>query len=137
MAQNFSFNDFFKSSVDMNDLVSSGRRNMETASEINQIVVENAQAVTRRQAEIARDNVEAALEAGKELMSGGASQDNLAKQADVARGFFESSLANAREITEMLTKSSFEAYDVLNRRAAESMEEVSKVSAKVAKKKSA
>ena len=137
MAQNFAFNDFFKSNVDMNDFVSTGRRNMETASEINQIVVENAQAVTRRQAEIARDNVEAALEASKELMSGGASQGNLSKQADVARSFFESSLANAREITEMLTKSSFEAYDVLNRRAAESMEEVSKVSAKVAKKKSA
>ena len=42
--------------------------------------------------------------------------------------FFENSLANLREMGEMITKSSFEAFDVLNRRAAESMEEISKTS---------
>ena len=134
------YSEFFKNSFDFNQLFSTQRRNIEALSAANQVVVESAQAISRRQAEIARDNVEQSLKASKDMMSGGASEISIAKNADMAKSFYESSLANLREIVETVTKSSFEAFDILNRRAAESMEEITAASAKAApapKKKSA
>lgn len=128
MFKNNAFSDMFKNSVDFNQLFSTQRRNIEAVSEANQVVVESAQAISRRQAEVVRDNVESALKASKDLMTGGNPETSIGKQADFARSFFENTLANLREMTEMLTKSSFEAFDVLNKRAAESLEEVSKAS---------
>ena len=138
--QNYAFNEFFKNdlfknSFDFNQLFSAGRRNIEAASAVNQIAVESAQAISRRQAEIARENVENMLKVGKDLMSGNPAEVSVSKNAEAARSFFENALANLREMTEMVSKSSFEAYDILNRRAAESMEEVSKASAGTAPKK--
>lgn len=140
MTYNYAFNDMFKNMVDFNQLFSTQRRNIEALSAANQAVVEGAQAVSRRQAEVIRDSVESTLKASKDMMTGGSPETSMSKQADFARSFFESTLSNLREMSEMITKSSFEAFDVLNRRAAESMEEISAASAKVAptsKKKSA
>lgn len=143
MTYNYNFTDFFKNAdsfknlVDFNQLFSSQRRNIEAMSAVNQIAVESAQAISRRQAEIARENVENALKTSKDLLSGSSPETSLSKNADAVREFFENSLANFREVTEMVTKSSFEAFDVLNKRAAESMEELSKASASGSAKKKA
>lgn len=133
------FSDMFKSAMDFNQLFSTQRRNIEALSAANQVVVESAQAITRRQAEVLRTNVEDALKASKDLMTSGTPETNMNKQADLAKSFFETSLQNLREITEMATKSGFEAFDVLNRRAAETLEEMGKAtgSQPQAKKKSA
>ena len=132
-ADMFKNTEMFKNMVDFNQLFSTQRRNIEAMSEINQIAVENAQALSRRQAEIARENVENALKASKEMMtSTGSPEASISKNSQAARSFFENTLNNLREMTEMVTKSGFEAFDVLNKRAAESMEEISAVSAKAA-----
>ena len=131
------FSDMFKNMVDFNQIFSTQRRNIEAFSAANQAVVEGAQAVSRRGAEVMRDNVESALKASKDMMTGGSPEASLSKQADYTRSFFETTLSNLREMGEMITKSSFEAFDVLNRRAAESMEEIGKASAATAKKKQA
>ena len=131
------FADMFKNNLDMNQLFATQRRNLEAFAAANQAVVEGAQAITRRQAEVIRDNVEEALTASKELMTTGTPETGINKQAELAKTMFENSLANLRELTEMATKSGFEAFDVLNKRAAESFEEVSQAAAKTAKKKSA
>ena len=79
------------------------------------------------------------LKASKDLMTSGTPETNMNKQADFAKSFFETSLQNLREISEMATKSGFEAFDVLNRRAAETLEEMGKATGAQpqAKKKSA
>jgi phasin family protein len=123
--QNYAFADMFRNMVDFNQLFSTQRRNIEALSAANQAMVEGAQAVSRRQAEVVRDNVDTMLQASKEMMNGNSPESSMSKQADFARSFFENTLANMREMTEMVTKSSFEAFDVLNKRAAESMEEIS------------
>jgi phasin family protein len=135
-ADMFKNNDMFKNAVDFNQAFSAQRRNIEAASEVNQIAVENAQAFSRRQAEIARETVESVLKASKDIMTSGSPEASMSKNAQAAREFFENSLANLREMTEMVTKSGFEAFDVLNRRAAESLEEMSHASVKAAPKKS-
>jgi phasin family protein len=132
--------DMFKNSFDYNQLLTTGRRNMEAASEASQAVVENVQAISRRQAEIARANVEGALKASKEIFTSGTPETNLSKQAAFAKNSFEAAVANLREVSEMAAKSCFEIFDVISNRAAESLEEVSKASgaaAPASKKKSA
>lgn len=136
---NNAFADMFKNTLDFNQMFSTQRRNIEALSAANQVVVEGVQAISRRQAEVMRSNVEDTLKASKDLMTSGTRETNLTKQADFAKSFFETSLQNLREITEMATKSGFEAFDVLNRRAAETLEEMSKATASApsSKKKSA
>lgn len=131
-------NDLFKNSVDYNQVLNTQRRNIETASEIGQAVVENAQAISKRQAEIARDNVQGAMEATKKIFTSGTPETNFAKQSEFAKEAFETTMANMREVSEMAAKSCFEIFDVLSSRATESMEELSSAAtSRTAKKKSA
>ena len=147
MASNYAFTDFFKNSGDMfkntlnfNQLFSTQRSNIEAISAANQAIVEGAQAISRRQAEVIRSNVEDTLKASKAIMTSGTPESNLSKQAELARSIFENTLANLREISETAMKSGFEAFDVLNKRMAESIEEIGSASASAAsssKKKNA
>jgi len=134
MTYNNAFADLFKNALDFNQIFSTQRRNIEAISSVNQTVVESAQAISRRQAEAVRSNVETVLKASKDIFTSGTPEGNIAKQADLAKNIFESTLSNLREVTELVTKSSFEAFDVINKRAAESLEEISKASGSAAKK---
>lgn len=139
MQYNQAFADMFKNTMDFNQLFSTGRRNMEALSAANQVVAESAQAIARRQAEVTRANIDNALKVSKDLMTSGTPETSISKQSELMKAFFENTLTNLREVSELVTKSSFEAFDVLNRRTAESLEEISAASTATSssKKKSA
>ena len=119
------FGDFKMPQMDLNDMFASQRRNLEAFSSASQAVTEGVQAISRRQAEVARANVEQYLKASREMLSAGSPETNAAKQADYARAMFESSINNLREVSEMVSKTMFEAADVINQRMTESFEEAS------------
>jgi phasin family protein len=135
------FGDFKTPTVDMNQLISQYKRNAETSSTVLQIMTESGQAIARRQAELLRSNAEHALKASKEIMSHVSTPENAAaKQADFAKTWLDYNVNSLREIAEMSTKSVQEAFDVLNKRAAEQMKEFSDAAAHTAsqvKKKAA
>ncbi len=122
----YAFADIFKNSFDLSQLINTQRRNIEAFTAANQAVVEGAQAISRRQAEVLREQVEQGLKASRDMMTGGAPEANISKQAEFAKSMFENALSNVREVTEMVTKSSFEAFDLLNKRASESLEEITR-----------
>jgi len=95
------------------------------------------QAISRRQAELARQHVEKMLKTSKDMLVNGSPEINTGKQVELAKTLFESSLNNLREVSELMTKSSFEVFDVLNKRASESIEEISSFTPATSKKKSA
>lgn len=128
MTTNFPFNDLFKNTFDFSQLANTQRRTLETLSAANQVVVEGAQAISRRQAEVVRATVEDALKVSKDMLTGGAPEATLSKQADFAKIVFENALAHLREVTETITKSGFEAFDLLNKQAAENFDAISKAS---------
>lgn len=142
MAENKQANasaDFFKNfgnlsmpSVDFNELFNVGRRNMEAYSAANQVLVESAQAINKRSAEVAQNNVEKYLSASREAMTGGSPEAATQKQSEITKDAFESYANSVREISEMASKSAFEAFDMLNKRCAEAMEETSKLAKKAA-----
>ncbi len=109
---------------DITQAVSFGRRNAEAVTAAGQALSESAQAISRRQAELARAHVEKLLKTTKDMLVNGSPEINTTKQVELARTVFESSLNNLREVSELVTKSGFEVFDVLNKRASESIEEI-------------
>lgn len=122
---------------DMNQAVSSGRRNAEAMTAAGQAMSESVQAISRRQAELARAHVEKVLKTSKDMLVNGSPEINTTKQVELAKTLFESSLNNLREVSELVTKSGFEVFDVLNKRASESIEEITSYAPASSKKKSA
>lgn len=111
--------------VDVNQMMASSRRNVEALSAAGQAMSESMQAITRRQAELLRAQVEKSLKTAKEQLVNNASPEiNTTKQVEFAKTMFESSLNNVREVCELVSKSNLEVFDKLNRRASESIEEL-------------
>jgi phasin family protein len=116
--------DFRLPTVDVEAVVASQRKNIEALTQANQLAVEGVQAVARRQVEIARQAVEEYTSLLRELSTPVAPEDRLAKQVDVVKGAMEKGLANARELAELATKANTEAFNVINKRFTEGLDEV-------------
>ena len=77
--------DFFKAwtdfkvpAFDVNTVLAAQRKNMEVFSAANQVIAESVQAISRRQAEVLRANVENVLKASKDIWSNKAPETNTA-----------------------------------------------------------
>lgn len=128
------FKGFQYPQIDMNEVFSVYRKNLEAFSAANQIMSEGAQTIARRGAEFMRDNVEESLNATRELMTTNTPEKNAAKQAEYTKQAAQNSMNQFREVTEMATKSQFEAFDVLSNRFASSIEETKTIAEKAEKK---
>jgi phasin family protein len=109
---------------DVESLVAAQRKNLEALTQANQLAVEGARAVARRQVEIARQTVDEASAVLREWTQPGAPEDRLVKNAELARQAFEKGVANARELAELVSKANAEAFSVINKRVAEGFEEI-------------
>jgi phasin family protein len=114
--------------VNMGNVVNLGKRNLEACSGAYQCVIEGVQEASRRQVELARASAEHTLKTAKDMLVNGSPEINTAKQAAFAKTMLEQCLSNMREICELYTKSGFEAFDLMNKRAAQNFEEISKMS---------
>lgn len=116
--------------VDVEAVVSSQRRNLEALSQANQLAIEGMQAVARRQAEIFRQMMEEASQAMKDIMTAGSPEDKAGRQTELAKEAFKRAIANMRELAEMVAKSQGEAFDVINKRVTDSLDELKGLMAK-------
>ncbi|MFO1243196.1 MAG: phasin family protein [Rickettsiales bacterium] len=126
------FGEFKAPSIDMSGWLATGRKNAEAFSAVNQMMLEGMQAVTRRQTEIMQENVEEFLKTTKDLLTNNSPEMNTQKQAAFTRSAYENSVSSAREISEMISKSCMDAFDLINKRASQSMEEITRLSKKAA-----
>lgn len=110
--------------VDAGILLESQRKNIETITAANRVAYEGAQAIAQRQVEIVREGMTEAAKAARELSVASTPQDQLAKQAELVKETYETSVANLRELAEMNAKSSAEVIDLFNKRVSEGLEEV-------------
>jgi len=67
------------------------------------------------------------LKTTKDMLVNGSPEINTSKQAEFAKAMIEQCMSDLREVSELYTESGFEAFDVLNKRAAESFEEISRL----------
>ena len=110
--------------VDTERMMAAQQRNMEAFAAANKTAAEGMQAVFTRQAEIMKRSMEEATSAMQSMMSAGAPEDQLAKQAELTKDAFESAISNMKELSEMMAKSQAEAVDILNERISEGLEEL-------------
>lgn len=109
---------------DVEALMATQRKNIEALTQANQLAVEGVQAVARRQAEIARQAIDEASALLREFTQPAAPEDRLAKHAELTKQAFEKGVANARELSELVAKANTEAFNVLNRRVTEGLDEI-------------
>ena len=127
------FGDFKAPSVDVEPVLEAQRKNIEAVVTANKLAVEGVQAVFKRQAEILQKTLEEINGNITDVSSAGSVQDSVAKQADVLKAGLDTALSNMRELAEMINKSNTEAFETVNKRFGESLEELK---AQVAKLKS-
>jgi phasin family protein len=98
------------------------RRNVEALSTANQTIAQGLQTVVRRQGEIARQSVKQV----QDLLSVKPTsvEETLVKQIDVAKTSYEKTVADARELGDLVVKVGSEAVDILSRRVVASLDEV-------------
>jgi phasin family protein len=119
------FGDFKVPPVDFGMLMDAQRKNMEALATANRIALEGMQAVARRHTEIVRDAVTELQQFWKQNLSAGPGEVDVGKHTDMMKVQFEKSLANLREITEMIAKSNAEAAEVVTARVSASLSELS------------
>lgn len=111
--------------IDVNALMETQRRNIEALTAANRAAVDGMQAVARRQAEIMAQSLSEVSNLAQELAQSTSNPQEMGtKQAEVIRHAFEKALANMRELAEMVSKANTEAFDVMNKRFTESLEEL-------------
>ncbi len=116
--------------VDMQAVMDSQRRNLEALGAANKRAMEGMQAVARRQSEIFRQMMEETQAAMRDFMAAASPEDKAARQTDLAKSAFSRAIANMRELSEMVAQSNNEAFDVINKRVAESLDEFKRALAK-------
>ena len=122
--------DFKVPGVDVEAVVASQRRNLEALSEANQLAVEGMQAVAKRQSEIFRQMMEETSQAMRDMMAAGSPEDKASRQTEMLKEGFKRAIANMRELAEMVAKSQTEAFDVINKRVTDSLDEIKTLIAK-------
>ena len=111
-------------SFDFEAAFSSQRKNVEALTAANQVAFQGAQAVFRRQVELVREAFDKFGSVSKDFTAPGSAEEKLAKQAELGKAAFESALANAREIGELVQKTSEDAMELISKRVAANFDEV-------------
>ena len=110
--------------MNVEQLMQAQRRNIEALTQANKLAAEGFQAIAKRQSEILKETMDEMGKAMKDAMSGGTPEANAAKQADLAKQALERALANMKELAEMAAKANSEAFELINRRVMESLDEL-------------
>lgn len=106
--------------VDVQALIEDQRKNIDAVAKAMRIASEGAAAVSQRQLEIFQSTSEQLSAMFRDFKMTREQQSELAKKA------FQTALDNTRELAEMSTKASNDAFAVMKQRMSESLEEMRK-----------
>lgn len=119
--------DFKLPMLDVEAFVAAQQKNLETLQQVNRLALEGWQAVAARQADFAREAFEKTSAAAQEIAALDKPADRLAKQAAFTKSSLDSGIKQARELGGMVTKTTNSAVDLVNKRFAESVDELSAI----------
>ena len=112
--------------MDISALMEARRKDVEALTQANQIAYQSMQALAQREAEILQQTM-AEWQGAMAGMAGKSPTEMAAKGTELATQAFGNALTNMRELAEMATKSQTQAYEVLNKRFQENLEEMRKL----------
>lgn len=121
------FADFKVPGVDWQELMASQQKNIAALTQANQRLFEGAQAVMQQQSAIMNKAMTELASASQDLMKEGDPQTGAQKRFDLAKTSFEAAVSNMQEMAEVAGQSNGEALQIINKRAAEALEEIKAV----------
>lgn len=111
--------------IDVNALMEAQRKNIEAVTAANKAAIDGMQSVAKRQAEIMAQSFGEVSNLAQEFSaSANNPQEMGTKQAEIIKQAFDKALSNMRELAEMVSKTNTEAFEVMNKRFTESLEEL-------------
>ena len=108
---------------DPNAMMEAQRKNIEALVQANKVAAEGFQALAQRQQDILREHVEQMQSFMRDSVSADTPEANAGRQAELMKVAFEKALQNMRELAELASKSQSEAFEIVNKRVVDSMEE--------------
>lgn len=123
------FSQFKMPNVDASALLDAQRKNLEALSAAGKLASEGFQAVAQRQTELVRQGVEQSMSDARAVLAETGVAAQTAKQAEVAKRNYQSTLSNVTELNEMVLKANKDAFSVISKRIGEAMDEVQKLAA--------
>ena len=110
--------------VDVQALMQLQQKNLEALQAANKTMLEGFQVVLRREIELAKTNLEDAVRTIQDLMRETDPSANAKMRFDVAKTTVEKALTNLKELSDLAQKSNEEAFEILNKRALASFDEI-------------
>jgi phasin family protein len=126
------FADFRFRPFDVEAVWAAQRRNIEALTQANQLAVEGAQALVKRQIEMTQQTFEDVSSMLRDMTQPASTEDRIAKNTEFAKKVIDKSLSHGREIAALATKAGSEATEVLQKRATEGMDEMRAFACKTA-----
>ena len=117
------FEAFTVPGLDVKAMVEGQRKNFEAMKEAAQIMAVGASDLAKKQTEIVRNAVQQAVSAAGEMRVGDVHAAAKLQQ-DFVRQAFETGLTNARELAEIVGRSNQEAYQTIEQRVRENVEQL-------------
>lgn len=109
---------------DVDALMATHRRNLEVLAQANRLAMEGAQAMFKRQAELAQQAMSAFTDGLQELTTAEAPNVRAARQAKLMKQAYERSVRNTHEMADLVSRANSEALNLVSKRIAEAMDEV-------------
>ena len=110
--------------VDMSKILDAQRKNVEAITQANRIALEGVQSLMQRQAEIMQQSVEEATKMMQNFDPNTDPTERVTQQTALAQEAFQQALDRMRELAEMANKSQAEAFEAIQARFTESLEEI-------------
>ena len=117
-------NDFTMPGVEFEAVAAAQRKNIEAFTQVNRLALENFQTIAKRQAEIFQSAMSEGAEAAKDLFAAKNPQDAASLQAELTGRAVEQGITHMRELAELTTKSNAKVLDLVNKRFADSVDEL-------------
>ena len=111
-------------SFDVKKIMEHQQKNLEAMAKSWQAMAGGASEIAKKQRAIFDEAVKDVTAMVQEYKPGGSPQDIMAKQAEFAKKAMEAAIANTRDITELVQKSSTEAFKIVQDRMKESYDEI-------------
>jgi len=118
--------DFQPSMAGFETVVAAQQRNLEALTRANQIFVEGARAVAKRQGEIMKAAMDESADAARSIADA-RPEEKVTAQAAFTKQAYEKAVAGTRELAEIGFKANTEAFEAINARIVEAFDEVRSV----------
>ena len=110
---------------DMKSVMEANRKTFQAFSEAQQLAVESFQAGAQRMAEITSQILQDQSEIARGLVAEGTPEEKVARGAELCKRSYEKTIGGIREVGDIVNKSSREATDIINKRVATALTEIS------------